>query len=108
MLKTTAALTERRASIGFTGAVEDRIEDSSYLRMLSFQGSVELEWGMRSEKEVKTALTEQYRSQQQLGAFNAGKCGKCGVIQFPQLSYCVNPECNAPATGFTRLKAPAP
>lgn len=103
VLRTTPLLAERRARIGFTKAVDDRIDDSSYLRMLSFQGSIELEWGMRAEKEVKTALTEQYRSLPQLGAFNAGKCGKCGTIQFPQLSYCVNPTCNAPASGFTNV-----
>jgi uncharacterized OB-fold protein len=33
----------------------------------------------------------------------AGKCGKCGTIQFPQLNYCVNPGCAAPASGFVNV-----
>jgi uncharacterized OB-fold protein len=53
---------------------------------------------MRSEKSAKTALTEVYRSGHQIDPFNAGQCGKCGTIQFPQLQYCVN--CHAPGSGF--------
>jgi 3-hydroxy-3-methylglutaryl CoA synthase len=101
VLRTTPLLSERKHGIGFRAAVEDRIEDSSYLRMLSFQGNIELEWGMRAEKDVKTALTEQYRSLPQVGGFLAGKCGSCGTVQFPQLMYCVNPKCAAPASGFS-------
>ena len=40
--------------------------------MLSYDDGIELEWGMRAEKPVKTALTEQYRSRGQLAAFVAG------------------------------------
>jgi uncharacterized OB-fold protein len=71
--------------------------------MLSFQGNIQLEWGMRAEKDVKTALSEQYRSLPQLGAFMAARCEKCGTVQFPQLSYCVNPRCTAPASGFSHV-----
>jgi 3-hydroxy-3-methylglutaryl CoA synthase len=103
VLRTTPLLAQRRGRIGFQAAVADRIEDSAYLRMLSFQGNIQLDWGMRAEKDVKTALTEQYRSLSQVGAFIAGKCGRCGTIQFPQLSYCVNPGCTAPAEGFSEV-----
>jgi len=55
---------------------------------------------MRSEKNAKTALTEEYRSSGQIAGFNAGRCRACGTVQFPQLEYCVNPECHAPAAQF--------
>ena len=68
--------------------------------MLSFYGDLDLEWGMRAEKTGKAALTEAYRSSGQLSAFNAGRCRACGTVQFPQLAYCVNTRCKAPASQF--------
>ncbi|MNE72420.1 hypothetical protein D3C80_1683620 [compost metagenome] len=55
---------------------------------------------MRAEKNVKTALTEQYRSVERLSSFAAGKCQRCNTVQFPQLPYCVNPACHAPRIEF--------
>jgi uncharacterized OB-fold protein len=60
-----------------------------------------MEWGMRSEKNAKTALTEQFRSSGQLEMFNAGKCAACGQVQFPQLQYCV--KCHAPSEQFEQV-----
>ncbi len=85
---------------GVSGSIADAVVTDSYLRMLSFSESIDLEWGMRSEKNAKTALSEQYRSSDQIAAFKAGKCRACGTVQFPQLEYCVNPECHAPAEQF--------
>src|SRR3546814_11325952 len=65
--------------------------------MLSFSDGIDLEWGMRAEKNAKTALMEQYRSADQIAGLVAGQCRTCNVIQFPQLEYCVNPDCNAAA-----------
>lgn len=73
----------------------DGLPTDSYLRMLSFADGIDLEWGMRSEKNAKTALSEQYRSDEQIAGLVAGKCGACGTVQFPQLTYCVT--CQAPA-----------
>jgi len=85
---------------GITGALADAQPHEGYLRMLSFEGGVELEWGMRAERPVKTALTEQYRSRDQIAAFTAGRCRRCGTVQFPQLAYCVDPACAAPREQF--------
>jgi 3-hydroxy-3-methylglutaryl CoA synthase len=99
ILEVGEGVTAARRGRSVSGAVADGLNTDSYLRMLSFAGGIEPEWGMRSEKNVKTALTEQYRSAFQLEHFNAGKCGSCGTIQFPQLQACVN--CAAPRSGFT-------
>jgi uncharacterized OB-fold protein len=54
---------------------------------------------MRSRpSSAKTALTEQYRSSDQVYGFVAGKCSSCGQVQFPQLAYCVS--CQAPASAL--------
>jgi 3-hydroxy-3-methylglutaryl CoA synthase len=85
---------------GASAALADKYVTDDYLRMLSFYGDIDLEWGMRAEKTGKAALTEAFRNAHQLSAFNAGRCGACGAIQFPQLAYCVNPACKAPASQF--------
>ncbi|AMK19804.1 MULTISPECIES: 3-oxoacyl-[acyl-carrier-protein] synthase III C-terminal domain-containing protein [Sphingobium] len=90
IFQATDAITSARPARGVAGSIADALPTDSYLRMLSFYDGIEAEWGMRSEKSGKTALTEQYRSAGQLEGFNAGKCGKCGTVQFPQLQYCVN------------------
>jgi len=91
------ALPPRR---GVTGSIADALATDSYLRMASFYDLIDLEWGMRAEKNVKTALTDQHRSSYQIDGFVAGRCRACGTIQFPQLQACVN--CQAPASQFTQ------
>jgi uncharacterized OB-fold protein len=88
---------------GVAGALKDALPTDSYLRMLSFYGNIDLEWGMRAEKVNKTALTEQYRSSDQTAGFVAGRCRACGAIQFPQLQYCVAPSCRANSDQFEQL-----
>lgn len=104
VLRTTDAIRNFKPVRGVSGALADAQSHDAYLRMLSYDEGIELEWGMRSEKSVKTAVTEQYRSRDQLAGFVAGKCRKCGTVQFPQLPYCVEPECHAASETF----APVP
>jgi 3-hydroxy-3-methylglutaryl CoA synthase len=100
VLKTTDAIKDFKPLRGVSGALADAQSHDAYLRLLSYEDSIELEWGMRAERVLKTALTDQYRSKFQLASFVAGKCRKCDTIQFPQLPYCVNPACNAPRENF--------
>lgn len=102
VLRVTEAILGFRPRRGVACAIADGQIHDAYLRMLSYGGAIDLEWGMRAEKPVKTAFTEQYRCAHQLASFVAGKCPHCGTLQFPQLAYCVKAGCNAPAAGFTR------
>jgi 3-hydroxy-3-methylglutaryl CoA synthase len=86
MLRTPAAGKRR----GLAGNMARRIEETSYQKMLSFEGHLELEWGMRAEMDQKTALTQSYRAADQIFAFHGGRCGKCDAVQFPRLPACVN------------------
>lgn len=100
VLRATAAIGSFKPRRGVSGALADTLVHDSYMRLLAYDGGLEFETGMRGEKQVKTAFTEQYRSAHQLESFVAGRCGRCGQVQFPQLAYCVNPDCQAPASGF--------
>eukprot|EP00456_Euglypha_rotunda_P020749 TRINITY_DN1801_c0_g1_i10.p1 TRINITY_DN1801_c0_g1~~TRINITY_DN1801_c0_g1_i10.p1 ORF type:complete len:505 (+),score=42.34 TRINITY_DN1801_c0_g1_i10:697-2211(+) len=75
---------------GFAGSVADRIEESAYLKLLSFDGSLDLDWGMRAETDNKTALTQLYRASDQILGFVGGRCEACSTVQFPRLPACVN------------------
>ena len=101
IFQATDAIKAARPARGVAGSIADAVPTDSYLRLLSFYNGIEMEWGMRSEKSAKTPLTEQYRSAGQLEGFNAGKCGACGTVQFPQLQYCV--RCQAPREQFEQV-----
>src|SRR5262249_37101364 len=75
---------------GLAGSLAQRIEESSYLKMLSFDGHLELDWGMRAETDQKTALTQAYRSAADILGFVGGRCRSCGAAQFPSLPRCVS------------------
>src|SRR5690554_219808 len=100
VLRTTDAIGSFRPQRGVSGALADAQDHVAYLRLASYENAIDLEWGMRAERSIKTALTEQYRASDQLPGFVAGRCNGCGTIQFPQLPYCVNPACNASRAEF--------
>ena len=100
VLQTTDAIAGYAPTRGVKMAMSEGVTTKDYLRMASFYGEIDLDWGMRGEKTGKAALTTQYREAGQIGAFVAGKCQACGTVQFPQLAYCVNPACAAPACQF--------
>jgi 3-hydroxy-3-methylglutaryl CoA synthase len=75
---------------GLAGSIARRIEETAYLKLLSFDGHVELDWGMRAETDSKTALTQLYRSADQILGFVGGQCSQCNAVQFPRMPACVN------------------
>ena len=100
VFRATDAIRSFQPARGVAGALADAQSQDTYLRMLAYDDGIELEWGMRAEKNTKTSLTEQYRSSGQIAGFVAGKCRKCGTVQFPQLAYCVTPSCHAGSENF--------
>ncbi len=62
VLRTTDALKSFTPRHGVSGALADAQNNDTYLRLASYENAIDLEWGMRGEKSIKTALTEQYRS----------------------------------------------
>jgi len=75
---------------GLSGSIARRIEENVYLKMLSFSGELQLDWGMRAETDNKSALTQLYRSADQILGFVGGRCESCATVQFPRLPSCVN------------------
>ena len=102
VLRVTDAIATFKPQRGISGALADGIEQPEYLRFLSYADGIELDWGMRAEKNAKTALTEQYRSSRQILGFMAGRSPD-GTVQFPQLPYSVVPGQPAPRSTFEQV-----
>jgi len=98
VLRATDAVVAVRPARKVSDALSAGVTVRSYAQMASFYDEITPDWGMRAERDTKTALTEQYRSSDQINGFVAGRCSSCGQVQFPQLAYCVN--CRAPASGL--------
>ena len=75
---------------GVEQSIANRIEETAYLKLLSFDRQVDLDWGMRAEVDNKTALTQLYRTADQSLGFVGGRCSACEAVQFPSLPTCVN------------------
>jgi 3-hydroxy-3-methylglutaryl CoA synthase len=101
VLRTTDAVAAARPAQSVAKSLANGVTVASYAQMASFYDEISPDWGMRAERDTKTALTEQYRSSDQINGFVAGKCGSCGQVQFPQLAYCVS--CHAPASALAPL-----
>ena len=89
--------TGRRATHGrgCAGALAAGIPSTEYLRFLADCGLVEMDWGMRAERDNRTAQSAQWRRHRDVTAFVGGRCSACGTVQFPRARACVNPECRA-------------
>ena len=83
------------------------VTDKSYNKLLSFSDELDLDWGMRAETDAKTALTQLYRSRDQVVAFVGGRCAECGTIQFPRMPACVRCGSTAPMSRSPLADEPA-
>jgi uncharacterized OB-fold protein len=100
LLETTEAIRGYKSASSVSAALARGVTDKNYTKLLSFTGEIDLDWGMRSETDAKTALTQLYRAQDQVISFIGGRCGDCGAIQFPPLVACVNCGSIKPLTPY--------
>ncbi|WP_252258572.1 3-oxoacyl-[acyl-carrier-protein] synthase III C-terminal domain-containing protein [Erythrobacter aurantius] len=95
LLETTEAI----AAFASVNPISDQIangrEDGNYLRFLSFNDQVEMDWGIRAERDNRTSLSAFNRHRKTVTGFVGGKCSACGTRQFPKGPACVNPECRS-------------
>lgn len=69
--------------------------DREYLRFLSNCGLVDMDWGIRAERDNRTAQSAAWRKHEDVTGFVGGQCRACGTVQFPRSRACVNPDCRA-------------
>jgi uncharacterized OB-fold protein len=107
LLQTTDTIRGYRSASSVSAALARGVTDKNYTKLLSFADEIDLDWGMRSETDAKTALTQLYRAQDQVMSFIGGRCGQCGAIQFPHLVACVNCGSVEPLTPYPLADEPA-
>ena len=90
-----------------SAALARRRLEPLYLKYLTFTGAIDLDWGMRSEFDPKTSLSQAYRVSEQLTAFVGGQCPACGTVQFPVLAACVACASTATPTPHPLVDEPA-
>jgi 3-hydroxy-3-methylglutaryl CoA synthase len=90
LFEVTDTMAAYRSAASVNAALARGVADTNYNKLLSFSGELQPDWGMRSETDAKTALTQLYRSRDQVIGFVGGKCGECGTAQFPRMPACVH------------------
>jgi len=88
----------RAARPTVTAALARKKTEPYYNRYLSHSGLLEADFGMRAERDNRTAHSVAWRKHRQLTAFVGGSCQTCGTVQFPKSRVCVNPQCRATDT----------
>jgi len=85
----------KRASHGRSvgAAMGRRKTELHYTRYLSHAGLLEVDFGMRAERDNRSAHSVAWRKHRQVTAFVGGRCRSCDTLQFPRSRVCVNPEC---------------
>ena len=103
----TEALARHKPASGVAAAISRGVTEKSYNKFLSFAGELDLDWGMRSETDAKTALTQLYRAREQVVAFTGGQCPACSAIQFPRMPACVRCGSTEPMKAVPLADEPA-
>lgn len=85
----------RPAGRGCTGALAAGVANAEYLRFLANCGLVDVDWGLRAERDNRTAQPALWRRHRDVTAFVGGRCTACGTVQYPRARACVNPDCRA-------------
>lgn len=92
VFEVTDKIASQSGKRGIAGSLAERVEETNYLKFLTFNGLVEWEKGMRAEQDKKTALTTLYRNEEMLMGLVGGRCKETGVVQFPRSRISVNPN----------------
>ncbi|MBS0373886.1 MAG: OB-fold domain-containing protein [Proteobacteria bacterium] len=84
-----------RPARGVAGALAAGIADRAYVRFLAQSGALEMDWGLRAERDNRTAQSAYFRRHRDVTGFVGGRCRQCGTVQYPRAGSCVNPDCRA-------------
>ena len=96
--KTTDRIRNFKGPRGVKGALANRVEFNMYQKYIKFRDLIEADLGIRGEANPNTSLTTLWRNRKMILGFMGGKCTKCGTVQYPAQTRCVNPACNAMST----------
>lgn len=82
----------------------------NYVRFLALRRQLKPDYGMRAERDNRTALSAFYRKRHDITGFVGGRCRNCNTLQFPRSNTCIqcremqtqDPESLAELTGSVK------
>ncbi|MBJ65964.1 MAG: 3-hydroxy-3-methylglutaryl CoA synthase [Rhodobiaceae bacterium] len=92
LIETTDLIKKFKNEESISSMLDSGVEETNYMKYLTFNDLVKWEKGMRGEIDRKTALTTLYRHNDAIIGLVGGKCSKTGTIQFPPSRISVSPN----------------
>lgn len=89
VLETTPLLAELQDGRGLAASVADKRTIENYTQFLSLRKQLSLDFGMRAERDNRTALSAMYRKRDDISGMMGGRCRECNTLQFPSTPMCV-------------------
>lgn len=89
VIRTTDQLASVRSGRGTQRFMERRRKTQNYTFYLSLRDRVSLDFGLRAERDNRTALSAYYRKRRDINSMMGGRCSKCDALQYPQSIVCV-------------------
>jgi len=93
LLETTPVLSSQRAGRGPGHYLAQRRLSENYTYFLSLRGLISIDFGLRSERDNRTAQSAFYRKRHDITSMLGGRCRQCNTLQFPRSLTCV--KCGA-------------
>jgi len=90
VIKTTSQLVGFRAAKGLTKFMQRRRLTENYTFFLSLRERLALDFGLRAERDNRTALSAYYRKRRDVNSMIGGRCSKCNALQYPLRIVCVS------------------
>ncbi len=73
--------------------ISDGIAEDNYTRYLAIRRLLNIDEGIRAERDNRTSQSAAWRKHEAVTAFKGGRCSNCGTVQYPLSRICV--ECGA-------------
>ena len=89
VLKTTESISKNQHGRGITASLNNGRQDDNYIRFLTVRQQINIDYGMRAERDNRTALSAFYRNRHTITGFVGGRCRSCNALQFPFSLVCV-------------------
>ncbi len=94
LLRITAAIADARRE-SLSRQLAEGVEETNYARFLAAGDRIDIDWGIRAERDNRTAQTVAFNKSRDIYGFVGGFCAACDTPQFPKSRRCVNPDCGA-------------
>ena len=89
VLETTPALAKLQDGRGVARTLADKRVIDNYTMFLSLRNQIAIDFGMRAERDNRTAMSAMYRKRDDISAMMGGRCRECNTLQFPHAAICV-------------------